>query len=163
MTSGLIETNREEDYSDGQQRTLESSGGPIILSPDAQHSIKGFEPIYVSPELEDILDRKSHDVYHEEVHGTVLMPRLSFSKNDDDQPIREADLELVPGVDPRPIRKGSGCGKSGCQGVSVHPNPLYNPTIEEMIPFAKIRESKDTFIVMADDPVCEFFKGAFII
>ena len=91
--------------------------------------------------------------------------------NDDDQPIKDEDygdyVNLVGGVDPKHYSRRRGRGQqggggkggsvsSGGNGVQVFGNPLYNPTIEEMIPFARIKDSPDTYIVMADDPVREY-------
>ena len=164
-----METNQELDYADSGGRTLGTNSGPTLVN--ANNQLKGFEPIYVSPDLEDILDRQEFNVYHEEVHGTILMPRISFGLNDDDQPIRDEDysdyVNLVKGVDPkyysrkRNRRRGLGSGLAcpecpQSSRISVFPNPLYNPTIEEMIPYARIKDTPDTYIVMADDPVCEF-------
>lgn len=154
-------------------------GAPVLLSPNVLNSLSG-QPIYLSPDLEDIIDQQNYDVYHEEVHGTILMPRIKFGLDSDEECIRgEEDYQdyanIVPNIKTRNYleRRPGSVKRAGIWNnqyrqqripgtdpkapVRIYPNPNYSPTIEEMIPYAKIRDSKDTFIVMADDPVREFY------
>jgi len=150
------------------------------LSPNAQNSLKDTKPIYISPDLEDIIDQQNYNVYHEEIHGTIIMPRIKFGLNNDDDCIRAEEdyadyANIVPGVktnyleqNPKTWRKPNEWKPINRQPrypnsiayqnfpVRVYSDPNYNPTIEEMIPYAKIRNTPDTYIVMADDPVREF-------
>ncbi len=108
------------------------------------------------------------------------MPRIKFGLNNDDDCIRAEEdyadyANIVPGVktnyleqNPKTWRKPNEWKPINLQPrypnsiadqnslVRVYPDPNYNPTIEEMIPYAKVRNTPDTYIVMADDPVREF-------
>lgn len=125
--------------------------------------------------MEDIIDQQNYNVYHEEIHGTIIMPRIKFGLNNDDECIRAEEdyadyanivhgdktnyLEQNPNTLRKPINRQPRYPNSIAYQnfpVRVYSDPNYNPTIEEMIPYAKIRNTPDTYIVMADDPVREF-------
>jgi hypothetical protein len=164
--------SQSSDYEELQASPNSLSAPPIVKKAPPK-------AIYVSPDLEDIRDQQSYDVFHDVVRGAILMPKIKFSLRDDDDCIREADddsegRQLSPGeagtadedmggaqtqtVGPprprmlRPTRKR----RVPRPPVRVFPNPLFKRTIEEMIPYSKIPFSEDTYIVMADDPVRQY-------